>query len=1137
MRRRIMGRLGIRQWPAAFAATGWLLTLGGCSTGVTQTGESNSSPSGEENVLLTEALSFEGSLSGTVDDSASTRDGSEDLSSAQTLPLDFDTSVAVVWFRDLVGAKLLDANGLEIPPVGLNSDGTFAADGLPVGTDFTVCIDVDNDTTCEIESCVNIPANETGTIGDLPDVQADPLTTLILAKLRDLMEEHGIDPSELPISPVAVVTRVVDAYIHLFEESGIDQELTLDDIEAVLRDELGQFFDDIIPAIVQSGMRIVEGNFGLAVARDAETVALRAAEVFLRAGFPIADFPGGPDFSALANLDDVEITTMDALFGGPPEEFDEFREEFSEEFASDFPDEFSDEFPDDFFPEITSSPAEFGDDEFEPVVYISTVMEPDRNFIGSEDDPEDFESGGGPVINDHVLVEMAALHLQRRQLRLSDLYQLLTSLEDGLGARLTFFLDDPGFFGPPLDVFETADGDGLALDLGRLFERIFAADFDDFVTPEEFERRDGELRGILADLLRGTIPPSFDRLFGGFSTDRIEGIDDMARRIREARVHLPFSRSGPSHWYVVADGDQFLQDGAVSPITVDADVSLDGDVPTVTYNAAGTGTFYLNFTHNTEPDGFVELMVRETGRPLHGPRGPVRLSMQNESIFAPINGRPFFEFVSETGVFYPGVSVPVLRGDFIPEHDDFERDGLATRETPDGPNEQLFVLATRPGPEGEPVRVDYDPATGQATYNPNGRNLLMFLPDSHETGLFGLFNEDTGRPAWEEDPLDFFHGPDEQPEEFGDFFNFVDDFSDFDEFEDFDHFDEFVDGVLEEFELDGELGENFITDFENEFIEEGDIIDDGDLIDVIDDGTVLDDGMSDGLEPVVEPAAVGDETNAEGEAVDDELTSIVEDVVDEFVDDLVDEFDEEFDVFDEEFDDGFESNFDGAFREPNPILIAPEEVIGLDLGREDFTHVFGTETPNPRYDPAGDPFFDDLNGNGVEDAGEPTSPFRPTLFDPRDWRSTDIRLYYRRADNNQAVGFEDVDWESDRPRTLDGVTVVPRNYLPRLNAFRFGRPNSAINLLTAFLPAEFFDGTHSLNRDTSVDIFTAIAVINLVMDQVFNVRASIDIDGLGPLPRRNMLIDAHLFVVPIGDPFQLLIRGFRDRSFEVRERG
>ena len=57
------------------------------------------------------------------------------------------------------------------------------------------------------------------------------------------------------------------------------------------------------------------------------------------------------------------------------------------------------------------------------------------------------------------------------------------------------------------------------------------------------------------------------------------------------------------------------------------------------------------------------------------------------------------------------------------------------------------------------------------------------------------------------------------------------------------------------------------------------------------------------------------------------------------------------------------------------------------------------------------------------------------------------------------------------------------------------------------------------------------------MDQVFNIRASIDIDGLGPLPRRNMLIDAHMFVVPIGDPFQLLIQGFRDRSFERGGRG
>jgi hypothetical protein len=87
-----------------------------------------------------------------------------------------------------------------------------------------------------------------------------------------------------------------------------------------------------------------------------------------------------------------------------------------------------------------------------------------------------------------------------------------------------------------------------------------------------------------------------------------------------------------------------------------------------------------------------------------------------------------------------------------------------------------------------------------------------------------------------------------------------------------------------------------------------------------------------------------------------------------------------------------------------------------------------------------------------------------------------------------------------------------------------------MNLLTAFLPPEFFDGTRQLTADTSVDIFTAVALVNLVMDQVFNIESEVDIDGLGPLPRERILLDAHLFIVPLDDPFVVLIRAIADRA-------
>ena len=87
---------------------------------------------------------------------------------------------------------------------------------------------------------------------------------------------------------------------------------------------------------------------------------------------------------------------------------------------------------------------------------------------------------------------------------------------------------------------------------------------------------------------------------------------------------------------------------------------------------------------------------------------------------------------------------------------------------------------------------------------------------------------------------------------------------------------------------------------------------------------------------------------------------------------------------------------------------------------------------------------------------------RQFLHDPNDWRSAWVEKYYRRADNNAFPVPEDIDWESDTPKLRDGVALVPRNYRPRLNAFRFGRPNVTLNLLMAFSPPRFFDGTHAL---------------------------------------------------------------------------
>jgi hypothetical protein len=1075
----------------------------------------------DDNVLLNEALSFEGKITGQVFDTQTTRGSLESAEAAQSAPLGFNTQSTLVRFQDVAGNPLRNPDGNPIPPVPLNDDGTFSAEDLPVGTDVIVCVDIESDEDCDETSCVNIPGDETGRSGTLDDARVDPLTTLVLAKLKALMQARGIAPRDLPISPVAVVARIVEAYTHLYEESGIDQTLTLAELIEQNPEAFGELFDELIPAGAQAGMRIVEGNLDLARADDADARAKAAAEVFLRAGFPIADHPDGLDLSFLGALDGVESASADELFGFGPD-LDEFEE------AADLPDDFFDAFE-------VIEPAAAGDPT---IIYFDPTTEPDRNFANAdgEEDNEDPEALGPqlPVIGDRILLKMADLDLRGGRITLRALHAALTDLETGLGARLTYMIDDPNFAGPPLTVFESADGKGQAIDLERLFFRFFQ-DGLNVQGEEDLDQIDRQFQTALNDLLGDTQAPSFDRIFGQVVDERIAGVSDLAQRLRNARAHLPFNRSGDEGFFVIADGDAFDPQASARPVTVDAEVDPNGIITRVTYNPAGTGEFYLGFTERTEENGAVEFIIRETGRRLHNPRGPVRLRMSDSNLFTAINGVPFFEFVSESGRFYPGIDVPVNRVDFFgpppgfdefdndpPPFDDpfdpdtpdlpfedpfnpdapFDDDPFGDPFDPDAPDDfsfdpdafepaefeddfdsnRIFVLATGFGPRAEPVRVSFDPNLGVATFDPNGRNLLMFGPNTEATGEFILFNEQTGREAGMEDPAGFFGAPPELPDDFENFFNEFEDDPNFDPFAEFDGLDEFVNDFLGDLPPDGDFPDGFPEDppFDDPFFE--------------DPG--FDDFPPDGEFPNDPFDPFGDPPPFPGEDPND--PNFIPPA--EFV--------------------------DAAGR----ILIDARDVIGLEVRLESFTRVFGIEAPNGRYDADADPFYDDLNGNNVHDPDEPTAPYRPVLFDPRDWRSTDIPAYYRRADNGEPVSFDDVDFESDTPRTLAGVNLVARKFKPRLNAFRFGRPNTAMNLLTAFLPPEFFDGTRQLTADTSVDIFTAVALVNLVMDQVFNIESEVDIDGLGPLPRERILLNAHLFIVPLDDPFVVLIRAIADRA-------
>jgi len=1064
---------------AAFVASLTLVSGFGCNAPTTPTDGDG------DNVLLTDALSFSGSLEGKVFETQSTRGSTTtEKEAAQQVPLGIDTTNTCVRFHDIVGNQLEDPNGEPVPEVQIEADGSFEADNLPVGTDFTVCVDEGKDGSCEQESCVNVPADESGTEGILEDVRVDPLTTIVLAKLRDLLAERNIEAQQLPVSPAAVVTRIVDAYTHLFEQSGIDHTVAREDIANISPQQLGELFDSILPTAAQSGMRIVEGNLRLVDAQSVEARAMAAAEVFLRAGFPIADVEAGADLSFLGELEGVTTTTVEELFAerGPFGEFEVDR---------------------DVLP-IDDAGAPTGQNVVGPqggirnaTIYIDLDAEPDRNFSNideHEQGPDD--AAPLPIIRERILIEMARLTEGGGRITLGQLYEALTSIDNGLGLRLTYSIFDPNFAGPPLTVFETTDGQGRALNLERLFQRVFENGFGN-LDPEQFDNRRDEFRSLLDEVLGDTLAPTFERLFAGILSERVGGIEDLARRIRSARVHLPFNRSGPGSFFVVADGDPFASDVTPDEITVDAELTLDGRVASVTFNPDGEGRYWLGFTERTEDEGIVELIVRETGRRLQGRRGSLRISMFNDSLFSAVDGQPFGQFVSESGRFFNGISVSVIRGELD------RADGTEPGER--AAQRKLFVLADAPpGPEADPVRVDYNRETGIATFNPNGRHLLMFQPDSQQTGEFVLFNEDVGRPVRLNDSDGIFGTPIERPDRFDEFFN---EFGDGQDLEDVDDLGEFIDDFIDMLPSPpppGEDGDRPEDDRDNPPADDGSMDTGTNGEDMPDDGT-NDDGTTD-TGTNGEPAAQVDPMDGSTIGLDDVDT--------------------------------------GEVPPPPPtdgntdlIIVNARDIVNLDLAPETFRRVFGVDVANPRHDADADPFYDDINENGMHDEGEPTAPFRPTLFNLRDWRSTDIALYYRRADNDESVRFEDVQLDSNVPMTNDGVALVPRNYRPRLNAFRFGRPNTAINLLTAFTPPDFFNGTKALTRETQINVFTAVAIVNLVMDQILNVEADVDVDGLGPLPKRRLLVDAQLFVVPVDDPFVVLIKSIADRVVQDQPGG
>ncbi|MBU0640949.1 MAG: hypothetical protein KKB50_18965 [Planctomycetes bacterium] len=894
---------------------------------------SGTAPSGD---VSASALNYQGTLTGAVATTSSTA-GSDSGQAARGVPFSAYTSSAMAYLTDTDGSPLLDATGNEYPPFPVDPTGSFELVGLPVGVDIVVHIDMDGDGEPDLATIVNIPKDSAANAGALADVTIDPLSTLVHAKLKRMLQEQGVTGEKLKLSLSGLIERIRDAYENLLDDAGIENDIALDAILGLSPEEMAALFEQLVPSGAQRGMRMAESNIALAVAEDVEAVVKAVAKTMVEGGFVICDDPGGIDLSFLGEPAHVRACTFaqfHAMFGMGSGESGG---------AGGEP------------PTGPQDP-----DALEPILYINTLAEADRNFAMAEEKEQMAQTK--PMFGEFVLVRIAEVYLAGETLSLADLYGLMVDAETGLGLRLTYSKWG-GPNQPPLDVFETPDGTGVEKNTRALFQQI---DQLGMATPdpESWERHKAQMREIIGAFLAGTAAPTFERLFAGILTERVPGAEEYARHIRSRRAHLPFSRSGPSQWYVVADADPWQNDEARA-ITVDVETDQQGKVTRVIYNPAGTGKFYVGFGPWTELGMETELIRRSNGRFLHDHNGePQFLEMASSDIFQNVNAQTFFEAFSDSGQHWPGA--PALR---IPNHG-FDPNLPPDPET-NPPDWEAFVLTTEHGPSGEVVRVNY--SNGVATYDEAGQYYLLFDERTDTDGLFALITSE------------------------------------------------------------GEMLEETPGDWETR------------------------------------------------------------------------------------------------------VLIGASAVQGITLAPEQFTNIFGIDVPNPGYDPAGAPYYDDINENGQPDTGEPSFAERHMLSDPNDWRSTWVEKYYRVQGTDAFPEPQEIDWEAETPALMDGTPLVPRNIRPRLNAFLFGRPNSAINLLMAFGSPEFFNGTQAMNAQTRINPLMAVALIDLVCERIQNVAATVDWDGPGGMPAHEELVPAWFFMAPIGDPLTMIIDRFDELAENTTE--
>lgn len=666
------------------------VTGGGGTTGSGGTGDGSGGDGGSG------ALGFGGSLSGQVSTSVSSSDSAgSDVENARLRPLIGERSAqtirtasvaATVWFTTLGGDPLYDEQGNAYAPIPLGADNTFEMSGLPVGIDFVVNVDFDGDGVADLKHIVTIPQDADGEGGSIEGVDVNPLTTMAVAKLISVIEAKGVSADDLDFSPAAVINQLLDAFSSLFALMGIDSTFTIDQILSQTLDSLAAAFDDLVPDSVKTSLDMATGTIDLSGAQSAEDLVLAVIPVLLNAGIAVADEPGGVILDSLADLPNIKVVTWDEIWGPPPTDF-------------------VDESPQ---PAAVTLPGE------DNRIFVSTVVEVDRNFAMQQDEIKDH--GPGFIIHKHALERMAGLEFAGKTLSLGDVHTLATDLAIGMGMRLGYNVPMP----PPdpngtfdenahfLMTFQSADRYGVEVDIRALEEEIHRIWQSGGTSPDEENAKKAAVRNAVATALGGTQAPSLEQLFGGIvSTEEFITIERLSSRIRNGRSHIPFNWSGPQQRWVVADRDQWQNDGARA-VTVDIEHNADGGLQHVTVVADGSGAYYVNIWGDPEFGFTAEFTVVATGRTLFHKDGfPFWADPANIGVFGsvqhPISVQTvsFLDAFSETGENWPiEPAVEVSNPWFDPTRDPDPETNPTTIT--------LFVLVDQPGPEGMAVHFTVD---------------------------------------------------------------------------------------------------------------------------------------------------------------------------------------------------------------------------------------------------------------------------------------------------------------------------------------------------------------------------------------------------------------------------------------------